>query len=315
MATSSEVKAEVLKALNYLYNNYSNYLPLSGGSITGNLSVSGAITGSLSGSCTGNAGTATQLQTARTISLSGDATGSTTFDGSANKDIAVTLANSGVTAGNYNCVSVDAKGRVTQGSSINFVKKINGNEPDSSGNITPSQTGCLPLSGGTMNGSVAFATPDAIKQKTNSSYTTVYGGTGADDGARLMLSGKGDSDAGAFRLYANDGTNSGALEGTPSGFLTWKGHDIEQPLSKGTGYVRYASGIQICWGSLDATSSGVTATFGAAFSDTSYSITATPQIGSLSEAVYLCTNRAKSSVKIITNRSVHVSWIAIGKWK
>ena len=50
---------------------------------------------------TGNAGTATKLATARTISLTGDATGSTTFDGSANKSIAVTLADSGVTAGSY----------------------------------------------------------------------------------------------------------------------------------------------------------------------------------------------------------------------
>ena len=77
----------------------------------------------------GKADTATKLATARTISLTGDATGSTTFDGSANKSIAVTLANSGVTAGTYGPtaaatlafggsvnipkITVDAKGRVT----------------------------------------------------------------------------------------------------------------------------------------------------------------------------------------------------------
>lgn len=58
-------------------------------------------------------GKADKLTTARTISLSGDATGSTTFDGSANKDINVTLSNTGVAAGTYNTVTVDAKGRVT----------------------------------------------------------------------------------------------------------------------------------------------------------------------------------------------------------
>ena len=47
----------------------------------------------------GNAGTATKLQTARTISVTGHATGSANFDGSANASIALTLANSGVTAG------------------------------------------------------------------------------------------------------------------------------------------------------------------------------------------------------------------------
>lgn len=69
-------------------------------------------------SSSGNAATATKLQTARTISLSADATGSTSFDGSANADIAVTLANSGVTAGTHTKVTVNAKGLVTTGASL-----------------------------------------------------------------------------------------------------------------------------------------------------------------------------------------------------
>ena len=66
-------------------------------------------------SISGNAATATKLQTARTFSLAGDATGNVTFDGSANATITATLANSGVTAGTYKSVMVDAKGRVTTG--------------------------------------------------------------------------------------------------------------------------------------------------------------------------------------------------------
>ena len=61
---------------------------------------------------------ANQLVTARTISLSGDATGSISFDGSSNKTLNVTLANSGVTAGTYSVVTVDAKGRATSGGQI-----------------------------------------------------------------------------------------------------------------------------------------------------------------------------------------------------
>lgn len=61
---------------------------------------------------------ATKLVTARTISLSGDATGSISFDGSSNKTLSVTLANSGVTAGTYSVVTVDAKGRATSGGQI-----------------------------------------------------------------------------------------------------------------------------------------------------------------------------------------------------
>lgn len=41
----------------------------------------------------GNAGTATKLATARTITLSGGVTGSTTFDGSANRTITTTVRN------------------------------------------------------------------------------------------------------------------------------------------------------------------------------------------------------------------------------
>ncbi len=62
-----------------------------------------------------NAVSATKLATARTISATGDATGSASFDGSANAAIALTLADSGVTAGTYGKVTVDAKGRVTAG--------------------------------------------------------------------------------------------------------------------------------------------------------------------------------------------------------
>lgn len=66
------------------------------------------------------ADTALKLSTPRTISTTGDATYSVSFDGSANVSSAITLANSGVTAGTYNNsatqvrpFTVDAKGRIT----------------------------------------------------------------------------------------------------------------------------------------------------------------------------------------------------------
>ena len=56
-----------------------------------------------------------KLSTARTIALSGAATGSVLFDGSKDVTIDVTLATSGVTAGNYLSanISVDQYGRIT----------------------------------------------------------------------------------------------------------------------------------------------------------------------------------------------------------
>ncbi|MFF7398899.1 hypothetical protein ACFZAI_20775 [Achromobacter sp. NPDC008082] len=70
------------------------------------------------------AGAATKLATARTIAATGDATGTTTFDGSANASVALTLAASGVTAGTYGnantlpTFTVDAKGRLTSAGSV-----------------------------------------------------------------------------------------------------------------------------------------------------------------------------------------------------
>lgn len=57
--------------------------------------------------------TATKLATARLIAITGDGTGSANFDGSANATISLVLANTGVTAGTYTKVTVDAKGRIT----------------------------------------------------------------------------------------------------------------------------------------------------------------------------------------------------------
>ena len=118
-----------------------NRLELSGGTLTGSLNTKNvSITGNLSvsGSITGNASSATKLATSRTISLTGDATASGSFNGTANLALATTLANSGVTAGSYGPtaaatlafggsvnipqITVDAKGRAT--SIVNRATKL-----------------------------------------------------------------------------------------------------------------------------------------------------------------------------------------------
>lgn len=72
----------------------------------------------IKGGASGAVESADKLTVARTITATGDATGSTAFDGSQNVEMALELATSGVTAGTYSKVTVDAKGRVTAGSSI-----------------------------------------------------------------------------------------------------------------------------------------------------------------------------------------------------
>lgn len=63
-------------------------------------------------------GSAAKLTTPRTISASGDGSWSVSFDGSANVTSALTLASTGVTAGTYSRVTVNAKGLVTAGSNV-----------------------------------------------------------------------------------------------------------------------------------------------------------------------------------------------------
>ena len=102
----------------------------------------------------GNAATATALATARTLSASGDATGSASFDGSANADIALTLANSGVSAGSYGSttgipvITVNAKGLVTAVStaSVGTALTVTGDSGSEDINLL---TESLSISGGT----------------------------------------------------------------------------------------------------------------------------------------------------------------------
>lgn len=84
----------------------------------------GTLEANIFGNVTGNADTATKLATARSITITGDASWTVNFDGSANVSAGLTLANSGVTAATYGSassvaqVTFDAKGRATSASSV-----------------------------------------------------------------------------------------------------------------------------------------------------------------------------------------------------
>lgn len=133
----------------------------------------------------GTAGTANQLTAPRTISTTGDATYSVSFDGSANVSSAITLANTGVAAGTYNALStqvrpftVDAKGRITEvGTPVNITP------PWSAITGTPTTlagygiTNALPLSGGTVTGVTTFSNATSSTSLTTGAVV-VSGGLG-----------------------------------------------------------------------------------------------------------------------------------------
>ena len=157
-----------------------NYLPLSGGTLTGaltvpSLTVSGAATFSqaVNASILGNAATASRLQNARNIAISGAVTGNANFDGSGNITISTSVNHThsylplsgGQMTGPltwkdsaalpeqtsplyFLVIDAFASGGTTKWSSVLNVQKALGIK-DSSGNGV-----YLPLSGGTMTGSI-----------------------------------------------------------------------------------------------------------------------------------------------------------------
>lgn len=70
------------------------------------------------GGASGAVESADKLTVPRNISISGDGTGSASFDGSQDVTISLALSDTAVTAGTYTKVTVDSKGRVTKGENI-----------------------------------------------------------------------------------------------------------------------------------------------------------------------------------------------------
>ena len=66
----------------------------------------------------GKATSADKFSSNKTLTLSGDASGSVTTDFSSNPTLTLTLSNTGVAKGTYSAVGVDTKGRVTSGGQV-----------------------------------------------------------------------------------------------------------------------------------------------------------------------------------------------------
>ena len=119
---------------------------------TGSENVSGAKTFSspIVGSITGNADTATKLATARTIAVTGDVTGSGTFDGSGNLSITTTES----TTTRTNTTSTQAGG---YGSTVTIIDGVTTN---SAGEVTGvnTKTLTLPSAQTTVTGNAGTAT-------------------------------------------------------------------------------------------------------------------------------------------------------------
>jgi hypothetical protein len=82
------------------------------------LDANAKLPASITGNADGNAATATKLATSRTLSWTGDATGSFSFDGSANGTTGLTLATVNSNVGTFTKVTVNAKGLITSATTL-----------------------------------------------------------------------------------------------------------------------------------------------------------------------------------------------------
>ena len=217
-ATSSVTSTDILSSLGYTPVNKA-------GDTMTNLTVTNPIVGSVTGSAgsAGNATTATVLATARTISLSGDITGSTTFDGSSTGTINSTLP---VISGSGDGVT-------------HFTQFISNNKGQiiAVGNLTA--TGAAT---GTASGSNIYLTlADVMSSPGNYSYVTVNS--------------KG------LVTTAGNMTISGDIFGTAAGGnITVTLPNINSDIGSYTGVVLNAKGQVTAAGNLIATGGDVTGT-------------------------------------------------------
>ena len=212
------------------------------------------------GPLTGNATSASKLETARSISLSTDATGSASFNGTANVTIAVTLANSGVTTGSYGpsanaspafggtfsvpLITVDAKGRVTSASSKTITVPALGTTATTAaaGNHNH-DSAYVNVGGDTMTGQLILSkTTDAAGTAANA-CALIIGGTQTAQHIEIdgneILSKSNDTTPGT--LYLQDATGTVSVAGSGGLAVT----ATTASTSKTTGALRVSGGVGV----------------------------------------------------------------------
>lgn len=184
-------------------------------------------------------------------------------------DIAVT---NGVTASTF---TGDLTGDVTG--------DVTGNVTgDVTGDVTGTASGNLALTGGTMTGNIEYVGADNREFTaggfSDSNKDNVDIGWNYDnvDGAAIALRSASHTLSGFFELAARSGANTKIFCGKPNGELQWDAKEIERVNASGTNYIRFESGLQICWADLGGVNHNTQKNwdFPVAFKDTNYFVCA-----------------------------------------
>lgn len=135
-------------------------------------------------------------------------------------------------------------------------------------------------------------------------------------------------------LSADDGNDSADLVLNSNGSSTWNGKEIERVNASGEGYIRYESGLQICWGEetksvtltqINSTGiyyTNVTITLPLSFKDTNYVVSAISRYytGHTLACGFTPDNTGAVSGQVYdfyarTGGNIRIWWNAIGWWK
>lgn len=169
---------------------------------SGNTSFPGTVVApKFTGALNGNAATATKLQTPRTLSLTGKASGSATFDGAANASINVTSVNA------------DTASKLSTARKINITGNATGAATfDGSGDININTT---------VNESkhAAAATTVNATAPNGGAADLAFGTMAVNDYARIRVYGKDDT--GALEIATADGGNEPIYARQYSGAYDW----------------------------------------------------------------------------------------------
>ena len=194
------------------------------------------------------------------------------------------------------------------------------------GTVTWRVDSYLSLSGGTLTGDLIMGSSwGNIKVGDNTGGLTLYGypAVYGTSGAFLALFKYQNGANGHFNLSA---ANNKILNGNPDGTLTWVDKEVERVNAKGgdgvNGYIRYESGLQICWAYIGTCNDNVqtTWTFPVAFKDTHYALIAYCDHLGFGASSTISTQPSATTYGYIkqrneVNAAMAVSAVAIGFWK
>ena len=314
----------------YVQQELTNYLPLSGGTVSGDLTV------------TGNTNIDGYLPLAGGTMTGGikfDATGEIGYRGTAHtspynpcKQLIVSATDidhwGDAGGAKISLHTYDSTGTNTleDGSfSLLATDGTNGNELKGKPDGTLNWSGySIRLNGYNSNTAFFQLTNFSNVQKSNVDVGWSYdAGTGAGLGLRCASDELGNN-AGEFFLFAKKGNTGCVLSGKPDGTLVWDGKAVvtvtASSINSGTGYIRFSNGLQICWGEATIASAGATVTLPAAFIDTNYRITEGRWwLLNWNESYYFAdrttTSFKRYAIGTLSSNSRVSMYIAIGKWK